>query len=120
MGAAVTNILTEILAVVRDEKESLAAVVRPFAGGVMESDPKPSSRAETKIRQALVDLENAGRESVLHLLFPKAAAPTGTTMDPMQTEDLRCRCGVCRLCWERELVAAAREDRAPERPEAVL
>lgn len=120
MSVAVTNLLTEILAVVCDEKKSLASAVRTFAGGVMDADPKPSSVAEAKIRRALVDLEIATREDVLHLLFPEAAAPVGTTMDPMRMEDLRCRCGVCRPCWERELVAAVRERRTPARPEATL
>jgi len=99
----VTDILGEVLAVLRDETES-----------------DPSREAETKIRQALVDLAIASRENVLYLLFPEVTEPTGTNMDPMKTRVLQCRCGVCRRCWERELVAAARESRDPMRPEVLL
>lgn len=120
MSAAVVNALTQVLALVRDEKEPLAAIARSLVGGVMDADPKPSAGFEDRLRAALVDLEIATREDLLHRLFPEAAAPAGATMDPMRPEALRCRCGVCLPCWERELVAAAREGRAPARPEATL
>jgi hypothetical protein len=113
----VTNILTEILAVVRDERRKVAAVYQKQG---YAPNPKPSPVAEAKIRQALVDLAIASREDVLYRLFPEVTEPTGTNMDPMKTKDLRCRCGVCRPCWERELVASARESRDPMRPEVML
>lgn len=71
--SSVVDTLTQVLAIIREDKESLAAM-----------------------------------------------ALSGKRMDPTSGEALRCRCGVCRLCWGRELVAVVWEGRSPKRPEAVL
>lgn len=113
----IPNTIAEILVLVRNEKAKAASDYRIHGD---EIHPDPSRETEAKIRQALVDLAITARENVLSLLFPEVTAPTGTNMDPMKTKALQCRCGVCRPCWERELVAAAREERSPERPGAVL